>query len=98
MAIKKTESKKEEIINPIPDRVLSWYTIEGFLELYYEYAQNTSTYKAAYELAEKDYMKAYKRRRYMDYENFIKSKYYYSRRLLKRKKKERERKAAQLNK
>jgi|19_taG_2_1085344.scaffolds.fasta_scaffold112019_2 hypothetical protein len=77
--------KKE--INPIPDEVLSWLTVGGFLDLYHGYINNnTTTLKAAYELAEADYKKAYKKRKYLDYNNFLKSKYQYTKRLLMSKK------------
>jgi hypothetical protein len=73
-------------IQPIPDRVLSWLTVPGFIALYIEKAQDTSTLKQAYELAEKDFQKAYKFRRYMDYMNFLKSKWYYANKVLKKNK------------
>tara|TARA_R110002096_G_scaffold58786_1_gene147814 strand:+ start:2243 stop:2497 length:255 start_codon:yes stop_codon:yes gene_type:complete len=76
--------KKE--IQPIPDNVLSWLTVKGFINLYIEKAQQTSTLKNAYELAEIDYQTAYKRRRYTCYENFISAKWQYVNRILRKNK------------
>lgn len=80
---------KTEEINPIPDKVLSWLTVAGFLELYYEYRPQTKTLKQAYQLAEKDYSKAYKRNKYVDYASFLRAKWGYINREMKKRKKER---------
>lgn len=77
------ENKQDQKeIQPIPDEVLSWSTVKGFIDLYLEKSFYTSTLKAAYELAEADFFKAYKKRRYLNYDNFIKSKWLYQNRLL----------------
>ncbi len=76
---------KKEII-PIPDDVLSWLTVGGFIGLYYEYSNNTTTLKAAYELAETDYQKAYRKRKYVSYDTFLRAKWQYTKRLLRAKK------------
>jgi hypothetical protein len=85
LKMEKKESNKVEI-QPIPDEVLSWLTVHGFIDLYIEKAQTTSTLKQAYELAEADFQKAYKKRRYMDFKNFIKSKWYYANNVLRKNK------------
>lgn len=76
----------QEEIQPIPDRILSWRTCQGFIDLYIEKAEHTETLKQAYELAELDFQTAYKSRRYLSYTVFLTSKWQLANKLLKKRK------------
>lgn len=82
MVAMNNKTNEEEEIQPIPDRVLNWLTVAGFIALYMEKQSETSTLKAAYLLAEKDFLKAYKKRKYNCYQTFINAKWQWTRRML----------------
>lgn len=70
----------------IPVESLKWLTVEGFINHYLTYVEKETTLKGAYELADKDFQNVFKKRRYQDYSNFLKSKWKYQARILKKNK------------
>jgi len=77
------EKKEIELIT-IPIIALEWLTVEGFINHYLDYIENDKTLKFAYELAEADFQKYFKKRRYGSYSIFIRAKSQHQRTKLKK--------------
>ena len=54
----------------IPNHVLEWQKIEGFSVLFWQLCTDYGTYERAYEAAERQYIRYFKKRRYKNYGSF----------------------------
>jgi hypothetical protein len=77
------EQEKQELIT-LPVIALEWLTVEGFINHYLGLIENDKPLKFAYESAEADFQKYFKKRRYGSYGIFIRAKAQHQRTKLKK--------------
>ena len=78
------EEKKEKTLITLPLVALEWLTVKGFIDHYLSYIEKEKTLKSAYDLAEADFQKYFKKRRYGSYSIFIRAKAQHQRTKLKK--------------